>query len=59
MGFEIQHSTDLIVLGSKERNIAGESGGVQLQRSFMFQADFNGWTGELGCSDIHRNLGDV
>lgn len=31
MGFEIQHSTDLIVLGSKERNIAGESGGCSFK----------------------------
>lgn len=48
------HSSELVFVGWKERNIAGNSGGGgRLQRSVMFRADFNGWAGERSCGDIH------
>lgn len=36
------HRSQFFSAGWKQRNVAGKSGGLWLQRSVMFQADFNG-----------------
>lgn len=56
--FEIQCSIsarllELVVSGWKEEGTSRGGVGVRLQRSVMFQADFNGWAGERRCCDIH------
>ena len=56
--FEIQCSIserllELVISGWEEEGTSQGRVGVRLQRSVMFQADFNGWAGERSCCDIH------